>query len=375
MARIDRVDARARLEPRRSPYWANLERGRQVGFRLMVKGSRGTWLARAYDGETYKQQPLGDFGSLAERERFDAAKRAAEEWFRHLDAGGSTTKGRTVRVVCEEYVEHLRQEKGDGPADDAKKRFERLVNDDAIGAVPLEKLAPRHVAEWKRRTLVRGSRSGWNRNATALRAALNLSKRRREVTSDAAWAEELRPFAGADGRRELYLSAADRRKLLAEASDEVRPFLQALALIPLRPGELAALKVDDLDLRHKVLRVPGGKTGRREVPLGDSAFAHLKACAQGQHPAAWLVRRASGDQWKKEAWRDEVKLAAKGAKLPAATVAYTLRHSVITDLVKGGLDLFHVAKLAGTSVSMIEKNYGQLQKEHARAALEQLARA
>jgi len=102
---------------------------------------------------------------------------------------------------------------------------------------------------------------------------------------------------------------------------------------------------------------------------------HFKACAKGKLPAAWLVARADGAQWKKEAWRDEIKAAARKAKLPQATVAYTLRHSVITDLVTGGLDLFTVAKLAGTSVVMIEKHYGHLQRELARAALEKLAMA
>jgi hypothetical protein len=53
-------------------------------------------------------------------------------------------------------------------------------------------------------------------------------------------------------------------------------------------------------------------------------------------------------QWKKEAWRDEVKAAAR-------------------------LDLFTIAKLAGTSVSMIERHYGHLQRKHARSALEKLA--
>ena len=70
-----------------------------------------------------------------------------------------------------------------------------------------------------------------------------------------------------------------------------------------------------------------------------------------------------------------MKTAAKLAGLPEATVAYTLRHSVVTDLVKGGLDLFHVAKLAGTSIAMIERHYGQQQNEHARKALERLANA
>jgi site-specific recombinase XerD len=91
------------------------------------------------------------------------------------------------------------------------------------------------------------------------------------------------------------------------------------------------------------------------------------------------VARADGGQWDRFTWRDQIKEAAKSAKLPAATCAYTLRHSTITDLVTGngkatgGLDIFTVAKISGTSVAMIEKHYGHLQRENARTALEGLA--
>ena len=57
----------------------------------------------------------------------------------------------------------------------------------------------------------------------------------------------------------------------------------------------------------------------------------------------------------------------------AGVVAYTLRHSTITDLVQGGLDLLTVAQVSGTSVAMIEKHYGHLQRDRAAAALAGLA--
>ena len=41
----------------------------------------------------------------------------------------------------------------------------------------------------------------------------------------------------------------------------------------------------------------------------------------------------------------------------------------VTDLVSNGLDLFTIAQLSGTSVAMIEKHYGHLQRERARDAL------
>jgi site-specific recombinase XerD len=65
--------------------------------------------------------------------------------------------------------------------------------------------------------------------------------------------------------------------------------------------------------------------------------------------------------------------AAAIAGLPPGTVLYTLRHSTITDLVVGGLDLLTVAQLSGASVEMIERHHGHLRADHAAEALARLA--
>lgn len=369
---LDRVDARGRLKPRRDPYWLRVSAGRYVGFRLMSKAASGTWLARAYDGERYHFHPLGDFGALPEKERFDAAKGAADEWFKHLDHGGATEAG-TVRSACEAYVDELKTQNSDSASLDAAGRFRRLVYSDPIAKVQLSKLTAVQVSQWKKRVLGRGgSRGSFNRNATALRAALNLALRRRVVSSDHAWVSELAPFENADGRRDLYLARPARRKLIDKTIEEAQPFVRGIALLPLRPGDVAALRVADLDAKHGILTVPAGKTETRKIPLSGEALAHLKACAKDKLPAAWLFSRSDGRQWKKEAWRDAINDAAASAKLPAAVCAYTLRHSAITDLVTSGMDLFHVAQLAGTSIAMIEKHYGQLRRGQVREGLEAL---
>ena len=118
--------------------------------------------------------------------------------------------------------------------------------------------------------------------------------------------------------------------------------------------------------------MPQGKTAKRLIPLSNEAVAHFKECAKGKLPEAWLISRDDGTRWTKEQWRDEIKDAAIAAKLPAATCAYTLRHCAITDMVVAGTDLFTVAKLSGTSIVMIEKNYGHLQRKHAINALDAL---
>ncbi len=60
--------------------------------------------------------------------------------------------------------------------------------------------------------------------------------------------------------------------------------------------------------------------------------------------------------------------------MPAATTAYALRHSAITDLIAlHKLDTLTVAQLSGTSLQMIDRHYGHLLREHAAKALERLA--
>lgn len=377
--RIDRVDTRAKLKLRRDPYWLRIVQGRYVGFRRMSTSTPGTWLARYYDGETYKYQRLNVDESLPEKNRYAAAKTAAEVWFLHLDRGGSTGAS-SVKAACAVYVEHLKIEKSEAAAADAKGRFKRLIDGDPLGPIELQKLAPRHVVAWKGRVLAAGgSRGSYNRNATALRAALNLAYKRREVSSDHAWLHELVPFTKADGQRTLYLDRAARRLLIENAPAEVRPLLTALALVPMRPGELVNLRVEHLDAAQRILNVPGGKTSARPIPLGAEAMAHFKECATDKLPGAWLIARKDGGQWDRFAWGAAIREAVAAAKLPKATCAYTLRHSSITDLVTGnppetdGLDLFTVAKIAGTSVLMIERHYGHLQREHARTAMEGLS--
>src|SRR5258706_11232467 len=323
--RIDRVDVRARIAARRSPYWQRLARGRFLGFRKMSASSPGTWLARFHAGdEGYDQKPLGDFGLFPEKERYDAAKRAAEEWFSHRDAGGAANSG-TVKGACEAYVAHLRAEKSEATADEVASRFARLVYGDPerkippdpIARVELSKLTKVHVGAWRERVLKRGAKSSFNRNATALRAALNHAHGDAKIASDVPWREKLKPITGAGNPRTLYLDRDARRSLIDHATDEARPLLRAINLLPVRVGEVANARVADLDTRHRTLRL-SGKTGERVILLPDEAFAHLKECARKKLPTAWLIARADGSQWKKAAWRDEVKLAAEAAKLPKA---------------------------------------------------------
>ena len=77
--KIDTVSARAKLAPRRGPYWHRISKGCYLGFRRMNSFGAGTWLARALDFATGKQlyKALGELKELPDHQRFDAAQKAA----------------------------------------------------------------------------------------------------------------------------------------------------------------------------------------------------------------------------------------------------------------------------------------------------------
>ena len=101
--------------------------------------------------------------------------------------------------------------------------------------------------------------------------------------------------------------------------------------------------------------------------------AFFEAAFKDKLPTAPVLSLADGKAWSKDAWKWPIKAAAEAALLPDGTTAYTLRHSVISDLVHDGLDLLTVAQISGTSVAMIERHYGHLRSDVAAGALARLA--
>jgi integrase len=390
---ITTSSGRDKLTPRRPPYWRKLSSGQHLGFRKMSADSPGSWIAQAYDPAMKKQvrRSLGAFDRVDPGKRFDVAKAAAEDWFRHLGAGGSLDTF-SVRQCCEDYVEHIRDERGDVAAGDIAARFRRWVYaDKALADVALPKLTARHVQDWRKRlrkapvvidpfseaprTRERAA-SSINRDMTALRAALNYGHRHSFVTTDAAWRVALLSIENAGGRRDIYLDLEQRRALIEAAPEDLRQFLRGLSMMPLRPGALAALTAGHFDKRQRQLTIGEDKSGKdRRIKLPPNIADVFEEQTRDKLPSAPLFGRRGAlglQHWDKDSWKKPLKVAAAQAGLPEKTVVYNLRHSTITDLVTGGLDLLTIAQLSGTSVAMIERHYGHLRADHAAAALSKL---
>ena len=372
---IDSKTKRDKLAPRREPYWAPLQKGAAVGFRKLENGT-GTWIARWRDDEgKQKYRALGEF------DKFDDAAKAARAWVESCEQGAKTGVT-TVKEVCEDYIKALRAEGRHATAKDAEGRFARLVYGEPLARLPIDKLRATTVSKWLNEQIeddeeadeedVRRSKDSANRNLATLKAALNRALQHRIVATDAGWATVQKfPKVGAR-RKDAFLSMEQRKALLAACPEDLALFVKAALLTGARPGELATLNAGDFDKQLGALTLTG-KTGRRTVAISSAAVAFFIEAGKDKLPAAPMLATAYGQRWNKDSWKKVFKDAVAAAKLPDAVVMYALRHTAISEMILAGMDSFIVAKLAGTSVAMIEANYGHLRHDVVTAKLDRVA--
>jgi integrase len=383
--RIDTVTARAKIKPRRDPYWQRVSQGLFVGFRKMSTDTAGTWFARYRDSEKSQlRQPLGTLEKFPASERFDRAATAAKAWLIELNSG-QRIESWTVLEACDYYTKRVRELKGDKAADDLDARYRRWISDDPIRRMEVSKLTRDDVSALRSRMVAAPiyigrtgktrprSKDTVNRDTAAVRAALNMAFDDGKAVSNAAWRKPLAAFKNVSKRRDVYLDREQRVRLIQFSPPDLARLIRGLSMLPLRPGALASLTVADFDARVGVLKIGQDKSGKdRKLKLPQTIAEFLVEATAGRVATAPLFVRDDGLAWNKDLWKKPIKRATVAAGLPTETIAYALRHSAITDLVHEGLDLLSVAQISGTSVVMIERHYGHLRSNVAAVALSKL---
>ena len=347
------------LPVRSAPYWRVIRRGCAVGLRRNRTGE-DTWLAR-YRLDGVKQ--FTKFGRVS-TVTWEQALKQSEKWFAECERGQQTSYT-TVSEVCQLYVDNRRLEKGDATADDAHKRFTAQVYTHPIGKKRLRKLTATDVERWRNGMATKSSKAAANRNLRSFKAAMNYARRQGLVSADDAWGL-VGMFPGADGRRELYLTPAQRRELINGSYLWLAALLTGLAHTGARPGELRQTTVADLDLKARTLKLStrkgnGGELRVRYFPLSNpAALAFFKAQAQSKLPGAPLFPTAAGGVIGESVLSSSVRKIRKKLNLPKGVVAYSLRHAAISDWVSAGIPVASVARMCGTSLERINDNYFHL---------------
>lgn len=369
---IARARDRAKLPVRAAPYYQSLGRCCAIGYRRTLRGP-GTWIARWTNSlRVHTTRSLGRLDELD----FRQACADAHRWFSQCRSG--VARSGTVDGACRDHVNNLRVEKGEQSSSFVEGRFKAHVYDAPIAVLKLDKLSTRDVEQWRNGLLRVMKKSSANRVLRDFKSALNYVARRDHL-DDKSW-RYVRAFKGpnsADGVRTIYLSVAQRSRLIQHAHPDLANLIRGLLFTAARPlsgAELPVAKVSDFDPQQKNLTLRNykgdGSERKRVVPLSDSAVEFFTVLSKDKQPCDYLFTKG-GNRWQRHMWSNGIEAAMRKAnkkadeegvpadRLPYDTCAYTMRHCAITDRLKAGISIGRVAKDAGTSIAMIEKHYAK----------------
>jgi len=362
-------------------------KGLTLGYRRGEAGA-GTWIAKHYSPERgRKLQALGNADDVLDADgttvlTFDQAQAAVRTWFEVLCAAPppQAVAAVTVDDALVRYGQDLATRGGD------RENVSRLRHNlpKTLLARPVAELKTAELRDWRNHLATKLAAATVNRTTNALKAALNLTADQDEdILNRAAWDKGLAALRDAEAPRNLILSDAEVRAVMAAAYEQGTPFgllVEAAVVTGARYSQLARLLIQDLlaDPAAPRLMMPSSMKGkgqkritRRPVPITAGLAARLQQAAAGRRHDEPLLVKPSGDTWKQSDHSRPFRRAAAQAGLAEKdgepVTLYALRHSSITRQLLAGVPIRVVAAQHDTSVVMIERNYSSLISDHSDA--------
>lgn len=293
---------------------------------------------------------------------------AEEDPTRLLASPGS----QQVATVCDLFLEWSAKH-NEPETYQWRKRFLQDFCDD-YGTVKVTEVKPFHLTRWL-------DRHAWN--STSRRSAIACVKRAFN------WAVDEGMIAGnpfrkvrkpPGNRREVILAPEQQQAIRDACRDQCfKDFLFALQETGCRPGEIAIVTANDLNVdagtwrlaKHKTVH----KTGTpRMVYLTEPMITLCRELA-AKHPQGPIFRNRYGKPWSRNAVRCRFRQLRKKLNL-TGVVAYTYRHTYVTQALINGVDLISLSELVGHTDLTMLKHYQHLAKnvDHLRKAAERARR-
>jgi integrase len=336
-----------------------------------------------------------------------ATKADARRFLATVEADKLRGTYRAPRVVTDTLGDYGARWIEDRPRLKASTRHQyevdfRLHIEPALGSTVLDQIEPDDVRRWYSR-LSDGLRaslaeSGRNGSATVARSYRLLRAILQTAVDDDILTRNPCRIPGAGDARSPerpVLSAQEIGRLADEVPLSYRAFVLVAGFTGLRAGEIAALRLSDLDLRRgsAVLRVnrrfyrvagtltvdtPKSEAGARTLPLpafvADELRAHLVEFRPDAGPSD-LVFVTSGGRDVLDGYSQVVRRALDRIGRTDAR-AHDLRHSALTSAAEHGATLATLMQMAGHSTPDAAQRYQHATLEHSRrvaAAVDQSA--
>lgn len=145
------------------------------------------------------------------------------------------------------------------------------------------------------------------------------------------------------------LSVEEIQKIISNSTNLKHKAIIALMYsCALRVGEAVNLRMKDIDTKNNRIIIKNGK-GKvdRIVMLDEGLLKLLREYWQTYKTSEYLFEGATGGRYSEKSIQTLVKTAATKNKINKNISSHSLRHSCITQMIKDGVDLRTVQKIAG----------------------------
>ena len=112
----------------------------------------------------------------------------------------------------------------------------------------------------------------------------------------------------------------------------------------------------------------------RQVLLNETAFGIMERRCKGLDANAYVFLRPSGGPYSNVNIAERFQTVRRKAGVRSAITIYSFRHLWISEMLMAGVDVLLVARMAGTSVAMIERVYGHFRNQSYQEAQARLDR-
>lgn len=288
-------------------------------------------------------------------------KKAFEKWKQMLlHEGLATDPCLTIEELCDRFLEWAKHHTAEGTYEFYRTYLQQFC--DAFGKRDVGRITIDDAERWL------DSHETWK---NASRRAAVVSVKRAYSWGNDRQIIYVHPLKGMkkppESRREAILSEGDMKAIFAAARGKAfKNFLLAMEETGCRPGEIAGVTAEQVDLAQGVWVLPKHKTrhktGKPRVVYLTPRMVELCRDLMAKYPEGPIFRTSRGKPWNRNAVRCRFrrlrdKLGLKGV------VAYTYRHTYATDALVNGVDTMTVCELLGhTSPAMLMKHYGHLAK-------------
>jgi integrase len=328
---------------------------------------------RNFDGWWYAQIRVGRQRKQVKLIKGKENEKEAYRLFCRLmaDEGGQIPEPTRfdVAALCDLFLDY--SQKHNEPA--TYEWYRSFLQDfcDHYGRLVVADLKPFHMTRWL------DAHPGWNDGGR--RCAITSVKRAFNWACDEGLLRE-NPFRKVRKpkvkSRDRILTPAERSEVVTTAKGQAfLDFVFALQETGCRPGEIAMVTAENVNLetgvwvlpKHKTVR----KTGKPRVVYLTPAMVELCRRLIENYPTGPLFRNRLGKPWTPNAIRCRFRRLRQ--KLPHLkdVVSYTYRHSFVTDALEKGVGVVEVAELIGDKgTDMVMKHYQHLnqRREHLRQA-------